>query len=67
MKVTRILQSDTPPELAGICKIMGFVRADIWRRFGALGTMGKNEKAIRKEITAASWYADLAVDGTIRA
>ena len=67
MKVTRILQSDTPPELAGICKIMGFVRADIWRRLGALGTMGKNEKAIRKEITAASWYADLAVDGTIRA
>jgi hypothetical protein len=34
--VTRILQADVPAELAGICKVMGFVRADIWRRFGAL-------------------------------
>ena len=42
MKVTRILQADVPTDLAGICKVMGFVRADIWRRYGALGTVGKH-------------------------
>jgi len=46
---------------------MGFVRADIWRRFGALGTIGKNANAIRKEISAAALYDGLHVDGTIRA
>jgi hypothetical protein len=45
---------------------MGFVRADIWRRYGALGTVGKNANAIRKEISAAAWYDGLHVDGTIR-
>ena len=67
MKVTRTLQADVPPALAGVCKAMGFVRADIWRRYGALGTIGKNANAIRKEISAAAWYEGLAVDGTIRA
>jgi hypothetical protein len=67
MKVTRTLQADLPPSLDGVCKVMGFVRADIWRRYGALGTAGKNANAIRKEISAASLYDSLAVDGTIRA
>ncbi len=67
MIVTRTLHADTPPELTGVCKVMGFVRADIWRRFGALGTVGKNAAAIRKEITSAGQYARLDVDGTIRA
>jgi hypothetical protein len=66
MKVTRTLQADVPQELASICKAMGYVRADIWRRFGALGTLGKNANAIRKEISAAGWYSGLPVDGTIR-
>ena len=35
---------------------MGFVRADIWRRFGALGSVGKNADAIRKTITTANLY-----------
>ena len=67
MKVTRTLRADVPPALAGVCKVMGFVRADIWRRFGALGNVGKNANAIRKDISAAALYDSLAVDGTIRA
>jgi hypothetical protein len=67
MKVTRTLQANVPQALAGVCKVMGFVRADIWRRYGALGTVGKNANAIRKEISAASLYDSLPVDGTIRA
>lgn len=67
MKVTRTLQADVPPALAGVCKAMGFVRADLWRRYGALGSVGKNANTIRKEISAASLYDSLPVDGTIRA
>ena len=67
MKVTRTLHADIPSALAGVCKAMGFVRADIWRRYGAMGTVGKNANAIRKEISAASLYDGLFVDGTIRA
>jgi hypothetical protein len=46
---------------------MGFIRADIWRRYGALGNVGKNANAIRTEISLRSLYSGLAVDGTIRA
>ena len=67
MIVTRILQADVPAELADICKATGFVRADIWRRYGALKTIGKNANAIRTEITASALYDKLSVDGTIRA
>ncbi|MDR7927246.1 transposase [Acidithiobacillus thiooxidans] len=66
MTITRTLQADVPEALHAICKSMGFVRADIWRRFGALGTVGKSANDIRKEISAARIYADLPVDGTIR-
>ena len=58
--------ANVPPALAGVCEVMGFVRADIWRRYGALGTVGKNANAIRKEISAAALYDSLSVDGTIR-
>lgn len=64
--VTRILRADVPEALNLICKTMGFVRADIWRRYGALGTVGKSVNDIRKEISAARLYAALPVDGTIR-
>jgi hypothetical protein len=67
VKVTRTLQANVPDGLVAICKTMGFVRADIWRRFGALGTVDKNADAIRKTITAANLYGALLVDGTIRA
>ena len=67
MKVTRTLQADAPDGLAAICSAMGFVRADIWRRFGALGSVGKNANAIRKQISEAALYDCLPVDGTIRA
>lgn len=66
MKVTRTLQANVPPALLGVCKAMGFVRADIWRRYGALGNVGKNANGIRKEISAAGLYDKLPVDGTIR-
>ncbi|MBD3261868.1 MAG: transposase, partial [Candidatus Altiarchaeales archaeon] len=65
--MTRILVTDTPTDLHRICKVTGFLRADIWRRYGALGTVGKNADKIRKEITARKLYKGLDVDGTIRA
>jgi hypothetical protein len=67
MNITRTLQTDVPDSLAAICKTMGFVRADIWRRYGALQNIGSSAADIRKEITAGAYYANLAVDGTIRA
>ena len=67
MIVTRTLISDTPASLHGICKTMGYVRADIWRRYGALGNVGKSASDIRREITEKNLYSGLLVDGTIRA
>jgi hypothetical protein len=64
--VTRTLQADVPDVLRSICKTMGTVRADIWRRYGALGTVGKSANDVRKEISAARLFSDLPVDGTIR-
>lgn len=64
--VTRTLQADAPDALSSICKLLGYVRADIWRRYGALGTIGKSANDIRKEISAAGLYSALPVDGTIR-
>ncbi|WP_028220968.1 transposase [Paraburkholderia oxyphila] len=67
--VTRTLYA-TPsslPAIRAVCKAMAFVRADLWRRYGALGNVGKSAADIRKEVTAAGQYAGLAVDGTIRA
>jgi hypothetical protein len=66
MKVTRILRANLPHELGPICKTMGFVRADIWRRYGALQNVGKSNQDIRAEIASAVYYKDLLVDGTIR-
>lgn len=67
--VTRTLSASTASlsELRSICKAMALVRADVWRRYGGLGTVGKSAADIRKEITARCWYAQLPVDGTIRA
>ena len=67
--VTRILSAEpsSRPALRSISKAMGFIRADLWRRYGGLGAVGKSATDIRKEITAAGWYAPLDVDGTIRA
>ena len=67
MMVTRTLFSNTPPGLHPICRAIGFVRADIWRRYGALGTAGKNASSVRAEITAGEFYTDMKIDGTIRA
>jgi len=67
VKVTRTLQADVPSGLADICRVTGFLRADIWRRYGALKNVGKSVIDIRKEITEQGLYVDLPVDGTIRA
>jgi len=64
--VTRTLQADVPESLHSICKTMGSVRADIWRRYGALGTVGKSANDVRKALSAAGLYTNLPVDGTIR-
>ena len=65
MKVTRTIYAKTTPELLPICKAAGFMRADIWRRYGALGTHTTSSSDIRKGF--ASLYGHLRLDGTIRA
>ena len=67
MKVTRTIYADVPQELAAICKAAGFLRADIWRRYGALGNVGASASAVRTEIIEKKIYDGLMIDGTIRA
>jgi hypothetical protein len=42
--VTRTLYAmpSSLPALRAVCKAMAFVRADIWRRYGALQNVGKS-------------------------
>jgi hypothetical protein len=67
MKVTRIIYADAPQELVVICKAVGFLRADIWRRYGALGNVGASVSTMRSEIVEKKIYDALMIDGTIRA
>lgn len=67
MKVTRTLFADAPAALEPICKAAGFLRADIWRRYGGLGTVGASASAIRTKIVKERLYDTLQLDGTIRA
>ena len=65
MKATRTILAATVPALLPICKAVGFMRADIWRRYGALGTHGQTTtNDIRKNFAAL--YGHLPIDGTIR-
>ena len=48
---TRIIYADTPKELLPICKAVGYIRADIWRRYGGLKTARKTTNDIRNEST----------------
>lgn len=66
MKVTRTLHADVPSALTPICQAMGYLRADIWRRYGALGNVGRSALDLRKDIIARNRYGPLPVDGTIR-
>ena len=68
-KVTKILYAKTEEieRIQALCSIAGFLRADIWRRYGGLGTIAKTASCIRKQITAKKYYADLPIDGTVRA
>jgi IS605 OrfB family transposase len=67
VKVTRTIYADVPAQLAAICKDAGYIRADIWRRYGALGNVGVSASAVRTEIVGKKIYDDLRIDGTIRA
>ena len=67
MKVTRTLHADVPAQLTSICKATGYLRADIWRRYGALGNVGVSASAVRTEIVEKQIYDNLRIDGTIRA
>ena len=66
MNITHILKIDLPNGLAAICKTLGFVRADIWRRYGALQNIRKSNQDIRAKIAAGQYYTGFPVDGTIR-
>lgn len=67
MKVTRTIYANVPAQLAAICKTAGYIRADIWRRYGALGNVGVSASAVRTEIVEKKIYDGLFIDGTIRA
>ena len=64
MKVTRILHAEANPEVIALCKHVAGMRADLWRRYGALGTHGRTVGDIRKD--AVGLYSALPIDGTIR-
>lgn len=66
MNVTRTLISDAPAALLPICKAAGFLRADLWRRYGGIKIVGKSASAVRSEIVESGIYHSLALDGTIR-
>ena len=65
MKVTRTILAETHPDLLPICKSAAFMRADIWRRYGAIGTAGRTANSICKDFVPL--YSKLPIDGTIRA
>lgn len=67
MKVTRTLFADVPTQLALICKTAGYIRGDIWRRYGALAHVGMPASAVRTEIVERKIYDGLPLDGSIRA
>lgn len=62
--VTRTLIAAPHPDLAGIAKIIGGMRADIWHRYGGLAST--RGKLINFKSECAGRYAQLAVDGTVR-
>ncbi len=64
MKVTRTIYADTALALLPICRAAGVMRADIWRRYGALGTHATTPNSIRRDFAAL--YKHLPIDGTIR-
>jgi hypothetical protein len=49
VKVTR---TDMPQPLEALSKATGYMRADIWRRYGAPAGVGESAVAIRTEIGA---------------
>jgi hypothetical protein len=66
MKVTRTILADVPSQLVEVCKAAGYLRADIWRRYGALGNAGVSESKMRTDIVKKKIYDSLSIDGTIR-
>ncbi|MFO1432800.1 MAG: transposase [Candidatus Competibacteraceae bacterium] len=66
MFVTCTIQAETVPDLLPVCQHLGFIRADLWRRYGALANLGKNVSAIRAEIVERGYYNHIPIDGTIR-
>ena len=66
MFVTRTIQAETVPDLLPVCQHIGFIRADLWRRYGALANIGKNVSEIRAEIVERGYYNPIPIDGTIR-
>lgn len=66
MLTTRQLTAETPSQTAEINRAAGFVRADIWRRYGSLGTIGKSAYDLKKEINNANLYQHLHLDSQIR-
>ena len=66
MKVTRIIRTNKVKEFESFFKVAGYVRADIWRRYGGIKNIGKSNQDVRAEICKNKLYDSLPIDGTIR-
>ena len=62
--VTRTLKAELNPALKPIAKTIGWMRNDIWHRFGALAGAKEDTRKLRSKCVPL--YKHLAVDGTIR-
>jgi len=66
MKATRIIRCKPVSGIELFFKSTGYIRADIWRRYGAIKNIGKSNQDIRGEICKNALYDNLFIDGTIR-
>lgn len=65
MTVSRIITAQSDSQLDKIAAILGWMRSDIWHRFGALAQAKHSLSDLRKRVPGL--YKHLPVDGTIRA
>ena len=62
--VTRTLIAESNPALKPIAKTIGWMRNDIWHRFGALACGNHDVRKFRSQCVPL--YKHLMVDGSIR-
>ncbi len=66
--VTRILYAkcERMDLVEKICAGIGFIRHDLWQRFGAIKYRLRTLNELRGTVTRGQFYKDIAIDGTIK-